>query len=137
MGKSSVALALTLFVEENIYPQANTFIPERWYLYPDMVKEKSAWAPFSTGTSRSARLADLRLTLFIGPYGCIGRPLAMMDLRTTVARLVMNFDISFPPGDVDRGRTFEAKTIEHFTLAPAELKICLQKRLLQNDYGNE
>lgn len=52
----------------------------------------------------------------------------MMDLRLTVARLVMEFDISFPPRDIDHGRTFEAETTEHFTLAPAELKICFQKR---------
>ena len=37
--------------EEEIYTRAYEFIPERWYLYPDMIKEKSAWAPFSTGTS--------------------------------------------------------------------------------------
>ena len=35
--------------EEAIYTHATKFIPERWYLYPDMIKEKSAWAPFSTG----------------------------------------------------------------------------------------
>lgn len=34
---------------EEIYTRAEEFIPERWYLYPDMVKEKSAFAPFSIG----------------------------------------------------------------------------------------
>ena len=52
----------------------------------------------------------------------------MMNLRCTIARLVMNFDIKFPPTDTDNGRTFEAKTWEHFTLAPAELKMCFEKR---------
>lgn len=97
--------------KEEIYTQANAFIPERWYMYPEMIKEKSAWAPFSTG-----------------PYGCIGRPLAMVNLRTTLAQLVMRFDISFPPSDSDKGITFEAKTTEHFTLHPAELKLCFQRR---------
>lgn len=54
----------------------------------------------------------------------------MMNLRTTVARLVMGFDINFPPTDDDHGKTFEAKTIDHFTLGLAELKLCFEKRRL-------
>lgn len=52
-----------------------------------------------------------------------------MNLRTTVARLIMNYDIRFPPtDDDDNDRLFEAKTKDHFTLAPPELKICFEKR---------
>ena len=52
-----------------------------------------------------------------------------MNLRTTVARLIMNYDIRFPPtDDNDNDRMFEAKTKDHFTLAPPELKICFEKR---------
>jgi tryprostatin B 6-hydroxylase len=36
---------------EAIYKQASEFIPERWYSKPEMVLEKSAYAPFSTGKS--------------------------------------------------------------------------------------
>ena len=63
-----------------------------------------------------------------GPYSCIGRPLALMNLRTTVARLIMNFDVKFPRAGHDYGRSFEAGTREHFTLCPAELKMCFEKR---------
>ncbi|KAE8137863.1 cytochrome P450 [Aspergillus pseudotamarii] len=34
---------------ENVYQNAQDFIPERWYLYPKMIKERSAFAPFTTG----------------------------------------------------------------------------------------
>lgn len=34
---------------EEIYPNADQFLPERWYKYPELVKERSAFAPFSTG----------------------------------------------------------------------------------------
>lgn len=98
-------------IGDDIYSSAEAFLPERWYLYPDMVKEKSAWAPFSAGS-----------------YGCIGRPLALLNLRTTVARLVMTFEISFDPEDLDCGRSFEADSREHFTLAPAALNICFKRR---------
>lgn len=29
-----------------------SFIPERWYKYPEMVKEPSAFAPFSIGAKQ-------------------------------------------------------------------------------------
>ena len=48
------------------------FIPERWTTRPELVREKGAYAPFS-----------------LGGYNCIGRGLALMTLRGTVARLVM------------------------------------------------
>lgn len=35
---------------ESVYQNAQNFIPERWYLYPKMIKERSAFAPFTTGT---------------------------------------------------------------------------------------
>jgi tryprostatin B 6-hydroxylase len=101
---------LSLLLEEEIYTCANDFVPERWYSRPEMVKEKSAWAPF-----------------LAGPYGCIGRPLAMMDLRTTVARIVMNYDISFAPAG-DQGVDFEAGLRDHFTVQPAKLEICFEAR---------
>ena len=57
-----------------------------------------------------------------------------MSLGTTVARLIMNFDIGFAPEDGDdRGRKFEAGTKDHFTLGLTELKMCLKKR----QYANE
>lgn len=42
----------------------------------------------------------------------------------------MDFDVRFPPLDDDNGRNFEARTREHFTICPAELKICFEKRRL-------
>jgi cytochrome P450 len=34
---------------ESCFEQASEFIPERWYSKPEMVKDKSAFAPFSLG----------------------------------------------------------------------------------------
>ena len=98
-----------------------------------MIKEKSAWAPFSIGTSEVPRIEHLFPSspsdvFLAGPYNCIGRSFALMNLRTTVARFVMNFDIRFSPEDDDNGRRFEAGTTEHFTLSPAVLNMCFEKR---------
>lgn len=34
---------------ESVYERAREFLPERWYSTPEMVKQKSAFAPFSLG----------------------------------------------------------------------------------------
>ncbi|KAH8424225.1 cytochrome P450 [Aspergillus melleus] len=48
------------------YAKPYEFTPERWYSQPELIRNKSAFAPFS-----------------IGPYNCVGRPLALLNLRTT------------------------------------------------------
>ncbi|GKZ89036.1 hypothetical protein AnigIFM59636_010174 [Aspergillus niger] len=52
---------------EAVYERPMEFLPERWYLQPELVKDKSAFVPFS-----------------IGPYGCIGKPLALLTIRNTL-----------------------------------------------------
>lgn len=42
--------------DEDIYTDANAFVPERWYSKPEMIKHPDAFAPFS-----------------MGPFGCIGK----------------------------------------------------------------
>lgn len=63
---------------------------------------------------------------FPGPFGCIGKPLAMMNLRTTVARLVMAFDFSFAPNE--DGQNFEGQAKEQFTIAYGDLMISFKER---------
>lgn len=48
-----VKLDLTAFLGEDCFERANEFIPERWYLRPDMIHNKSAFAPFGTGKAFS------------------------------------------------------------------------------------
>ncbi|KAL3476071.1 cytochrome P450 [Aspergillus californicus] len=64
------------------YERPEEFIPERWYESPELIRDRSAFAPFS-----------------LGSFNCIGRPLALMNLRTTIARLVTEFDFKLAPGE--------------------------------------
>ncbi|KAI9037120.1 cytochrome P450 [Aspergillus affinis] len=64
------------------YAKPFEFIPERWYSRPELIRNKSAFIPFS-----------------IGPYNCVGRPLALLNMRTTIARLITSFDIELGPGE--------------------------------------
>jgi cytochrome P450 len=97
---------------EKAYVHAEAFMPERWRSAPsgdELIREKSAWAPFSAGS-----------------YACIGRPLALMNIRTTIARLVMGFDFEFAPGEEGKGVEEDSK--DHFTLAAGELRVVFRKR---------
>ncbi|EHK23948.1 uncharacterized protein TRIVIDRAFT_147960 [Trichoderma virens Gv29-8] len=94
---------------ETVYSKADSFIPERWYQFPDMIKDKNAFAPFSTG-----------------PYGCIGKRLALMDIRQMIARLVWVFDFSFAPGE--DGASFERNAIDAFMMTFGELRLTLRPR---------
>lgn len=100
---------LIVIAAEAIYPCATAFIPERWTTQPGLLPNRSAFAPFSMGT-----------------HGCIGRPLAMLNLRVTVTELLHRFDVTFAPG-VD-GSVVDANSKEHFTLVPAELNLCFSRR---------
>lgn len=70
---------------------------------------------------------NVKLTLpFSGPYGCIGKPLALLTVRTTLARIVTTFDISFAPGE--DGHDFESKAHERFTVGFGDLMISFKPR---------
>ena len=97
--------------DENIYPRATEFIPERWSSSPHLVKEPKATAPFS-----------------IGPYNCIGKPLAMMNVRVTLARIIMRYDLHFAPDRGDPMTRFEEGMSDHFTLQPGPLYLRLERR---------
>lgn len=133
-------------IDEKLYVKASSFIPERWYSSPEMIKDRSAFAPFSAGKFLHLLTVPRFQTSFwflsfpfsiyldqprgalLGRYGCIGRPLAMQIIRTTLAKLLLAFEIAFPPGDDATGAGFEAKSKEHFTLAPGELNLAFRKR---------
>lgn len=100
---------MTLFIGEALYKNACTFIPERWYESSSMIKEESAYAPFSAG-----------------PYGCIGRLLALMNLRTTVAKLLNVYDVCLADGE--NFKTLEKDKKAHFTTAPGALYPRFTKR---------
>lgn len=94
---------------EEAYTRAYEFYPERWYSEPDMIKNKTCFAPFS-----------------IGVYGCIGKPLALLEMRTLIAKLVMKYDVAFAPGE--DGKALMEDTKDHFTLGLADLNLTFQPR---------
>lgn len=70
---------------------------------------KTAFAPFS-----------------IGPYGCIGKNLALMEVRTVTADLITKFDVSFAPGE--DGRKLLHETEDYFSLGLGELNLVFNEK---------
>ncbi|PYH92220.1 cytochrome P450 [Aspergillus ellipticus CBS 707.79] len=94
---------------EAFYSDAEKVIPERWYKYPEMVKHKSAYAPFLTG-----------------PHACIGKPLGLMNMRTTVARIIMTFEMRLLPDD--DGTLVDKHMREHFSSFIEDIHVVFKKR---------
>lgn len=62
----------------------------------------------------------------IGPYGCVGKQLALMEIRLVIARIVTEFDVAFAPGE--DGTALLEKSRETFTLLLAPLQLVFTKR---------
>ena len=86
------------------FAQPDEFIPERWTSRPELVLNKSAFYPFSTG-----------------PYNCVGKGLAMMELRSVIGRVVNEFDIQLPNGFKEEEYWGGIK--DHFTAGPPKQEV--------------
>ncbi|KAJ5740268.1 hypothetical protein N7493_000140 [Penicillium malachiteum] len=96
--------------DERNFENALEFLPERWLDEgKHLHKNEQAWFPFS-----------------IGHYSCVGRPLALMQIRTVLHRVASGFDLSFAPGD--DGCNFWEETKDTFTLMCPALPVVLTKR---------
>ncbi|GME48286.1 putative cytochrome p450 protein [Neofusicoccum parvum] len=95
---------------EKAYAEPERFAPERWREGSGMVRCERAFAPFSAGV-----------------YGCIGRPLALMELRLVVAKLLLAFEVGFAPGE--SGVELLERSRDHFTFECGELRLCFKERV--------
>ncbi|KAI1827403.1 cytochrome P450 monooxygenase-like protein [Xylaria intraflava] len=66
---------------ESAWARPQEFLPERWYSQPDLIKDKRAFTPFSTG-----------------PRNCPGKNLSYASMRLVAAIIMKEFDVSFAPG---------------------------------------
>ncbi|KAF9783489.1 cytochrome P450 [Thelephora terrestris] len=103
---------------KNFSPFPNNFWPDRWLVAKSLIEcpvpegefvhETSAFVPFS-----------------FGPGSCVGKPLAMLELRMTTAYLVRDLDFKFAPGYKE---TWEADWRDHLTMQRGELPVFTSPR---------
>ncbi|KAF2501920.1 putative P450 monooxygenase [Lophium mytilinum] len=116
VGGKRVPGLVTVFVpsyvmgrSEECYERPYDFVPERWYSRPEMVKRKDAFIPFSSGA-----------------YSCIGKQLALQEVRTVTAKLITKFDVSFAPGE--DGSTLLEESKDIFTTELGDMFLCFKLR---------
>lgn len=90
------------------FVQPDEFIPERWTDRPDLVLNRQAFMPF-----------------LMGPYSCVGKGLAMMELRSVTGRVANEFDIVLPNDFV--AETYWDGILDHFTAGPPSQKVIFMR----------
>ncbi|KIW29137.1 uncharacterized protein PV07_04973 [Cladophialophora immunda] len=104
------------------YVFAEEFIPERWYSKPELIKNPEAF-----------------LTWNIGMNGCIGRALAIMEMRDLITYFIHAFEsVKFAPGE--DGRALMEETRDHFTVGVQPLRLIFEEKargLANGEIGTE
>ena len=62
----------------------------------------------------------------VGAYGCVGKQLAYMELRTVLAKMLLEFDVQFAPGE--DGTRLMKKTKDFFVLELGDFEVVLTPR---------
>ncbi|KAL4925251.1 cytochrome P450 [Aspergillus undulatus] len=98
--------------DDRYFPSGDRFIPERWLDAKDkLIKHEDAFFPFQ-----------------LGRYGCVGKQLALMEMRLVIARIASEFDVSFAPGETGDAFDRDAKDTFTFTVGPLMLNFEPRRR---------
>lgn len=111
-----------------MYP--TEFIPERWTTRPDLILNKSVFIPFNIGmVLRPARYpvsSNECLTYRTGPYACVGKRLALIEIRRVVAEVLTRYDVRAAPF-LNKEAFVDGKQ-DTFTLVSAPLPLIFTPR---------
>lgn len=91
------------------FVQPNSFIPERWTTKSELVLNPGNSIPFS-----------------VGPYGCVGKQLALTELRYVISQIVNRYDVRFADGQTAKQFALDKK--DNFTLACGKLELVFTER---------
>ncbi|CAI7614762.1 unnamed protein product [Penicillium pancosmium] len=94
------------------FPSGDEFILELWLASSKkdgLVKYEEAFFPFQ-----------------LGQYGCIGKQLALMQLRAVIARIAYDFDMGFAEGE--DGVAFDGESMDTFTFTLGGLRVVFKDR---------
>ncbi|TEY38627.1 hypothetical protein BOTCAL_0481g00020 [Botryotinia calthae] len=105
---------LVLMTDERYFPQGKSFIPERWTNErPELVRDRRAYIPFGYGV-----------------HSCVGKTLALQELRLVIARIVHTFDIQF--GHSHDDVLFESEWKDYMVVEIGNLWVRFLPRRLEN-----
>ncbi|RAK81185.1 cytochrome P450 [Aspergillus fijiensis CBS 313.89] len=99
----------TLFRDERNFAHPEKFIPERWTTKKELVRNPEAFAPF-----------------LLGPYNCLGKSLALMQVRHVLVELIRRYEIELAPG-ADPDAYWRERT-DGFVMGLAPLQLVFKER---------
>lgn len=106
------------------YREPLSYIPERWIEGATCQTTNDSWVSSkeAVDTARSAFCP-----FSIGPRGCIGKSMAFMEMRLTLARIIFLFDIELADhfGEDEQGHF---ALIDHFTSSKSGPNVIFRKR---------
>ncbi|KAI2479850.1 CypX Cytochrome P450 [Pyrenophora tritici-repentis] len=109
-GTTIVTPQYSILRDARNFLSPEAFIPERFTSKPDLIINKLAFVPWSTGK-----------------MACLGKNLSLMEIRVAAALLLTSFDFDFAPGE-DGTRMF-TKATDYFTTTPGPLNLVLKNRI--------
>lgn len=89
-----------LQMNPEVFPEPNEFRPERWLGHEDTDEpENQPQRPkYGSSDAGAHNFPDLSFTL--GPHSCLGRNLAVLELRMAIACILNQFTCTLKPGHV-------------------------------------
>ncbi|GFF89224.1 isotrichodermin C-15 hydroxylase [Aspergillus udagawae] len=107
------------------YREPEAYIPERWIEGATCQASNESW----TTSKEAVELARRAFCPFsIGPRGCIGKSMAFMEMRMTIARLMFLFDFELADhkGEDEKGQLV---LVDHFTSSKYGPNVIVRKRV--------
>ncbi|OKO95665.1 Tryprostatin B 6-hydroxylase [Penicillium subrubescens] len=108
-GIKVAAPKYTIFRMESAFEDPLSFIPERWYSRPEMIRDKSAFAPFG-----------------VGRRVCVGKNLALTQIRLVATILLSRYHVRFAPGET--GEAVERDMRDQLTAQPGRYAVVFEPR---------
>ncbi|PMD34344.1 cytochrome P450 [Hyaloscypha variabilis F] len=116
------------------FPYPNTFIPERW-IEGSSVTLPSSSAPSATSKTWEVSKEEVELArkafcpFSIGPRGCIGKSMALMEMRLTLARLLYLFEFEDVRDGVGEDEGGDLGMVDHFTSQKTGPNVRVRRRV--------
>ena len=119
--KTAVTMSPYVLHRDSRYfsPNPNAFWPDRWLQGSQGSKSKTG-EPFVCDTAAF-------IPFSYGPANCVGKPLAMLEMRIVVALLIQRFDMRFADG-YDASR-WEKELGDFFVMVTGDLPVILSPRM--------
>lgn len=87
--------------------------------------------PLEVVLGQSKLKMDVCVLFYPGPYGCVGKQLALMELRVVLARIALNFDL-FAHGE--DASVFDQEARDTFTLSLSPLQLVFRERTIVSSH---